>query len=292
MNKKTTKKQKAKNIVEMPLVNPYAAGIDIGDKEHVVAVPEGADIQRVKTFGTMTYDLVQIIAWLKACLIQTVAMESTGVYWKPLFSMLVKEGFEVYLVNSKHVKNVTGRKTDEDDAMWIQKLHSCGLLKSSFLPDAEQEALRTLVRFRRTLVQDCSRFINRMQKSLELMNIKFHTVISDITGKSGKAVIEAMLKGERDARNFLPYIDKRVKADRETIVKSLEGNWRTEHLFTLNESYKMYGIYKERIAICDQEIEKQLQRYEASRNEGVIESPGNDKPKAVHNKKRKDKNHP
>ncbi len=176
--------------------------------------------------------------------------------------------------------------------MWIQKLHSCGLLSSSYLPDDEQEALQTLVRYRRTLVQDMSRFINRMQKSLELMNIKFHTVIADITGKSGKAVIEAILKGERDASNFLPYIDKRVKEDRETIVKSLEGNWRPEHLFTLGECYKMYGIYKERIGACDEQIEKQLQHYEASRNEGEIVLSENNKPQGVQAKKKKDKSHP
>ena len=137
----------------MSLVNPWSAGIDVGDTEHVVAIPEGMDKERVKNFGTMTCDLQAIITWLKHCSIQTVAMESTGVYWKPLFTMLVQNGFEVYLVNSKHVKNVTGRKTDEDDAMWIQKLHSCGLLKTSYLPDDEQEALRTLVRYRKTLVQ-------------------------------------------------------------------------------------------------------------------------------------------
>lgn len=185
---------------------------------------------------------------------------------------------------------MTGRKTDESDAMWIQKLHSCGLLKSSYLPDDEQEALRTLVRYRRTLVQDSSRFINRMQKSLELMNIKFHTVISDIIGKSGQAVIKAILQGERHPGNFLPYIDKRVKADKETIVKSLEGNWRTEHLFTLGESYKMYLIYKDQIVACDQEIEKQLQQYEAKRNDGIIEM--DQKPKGKSIQKRKDKNHP
>jgi transposase len=292
MHKVKAKKTKAKNVIEMPVVNPYAAGVDVSDKEHVVAVPEDITSERVKKFGTMTCDITEIIEWLQQCEIDTVAMESTGVYWKPLFSMLVRNGFEVYLVNARHVKNVTGRKTDENDAMWIQKLHSCGLLSSSYLPDDEQEALRTLVRYRRTLVQDSCRFINRLQKSLELMNIKFHTVISDITGKSGKAVIEAILKGERDARNFLPYIDKRVKADKETIVKSLEGNWRAEHLFTLKESYKMYGIFKEHIAVCDREIEKQLQQYEASRNEGVIEPLKNNKPKEVHNKKGKDKNHP
>jgi transposase len=150
-------------------------------------------------------------------------MESTGVYWKPLFCILLQQGFEVYLVHSKHVKNVTGRKTDQDDAMWIQKLHSCGLLKSSYLPQEEQEALRTLVRYRRTLVQDCSRFVNRMQKSLELMNLKFHTVISDIVGVTGKAVIEAIIGGERQAENFLPLIGKKIKADQKISGRELAG---------------------------------------------------------------------
>jgi transposase len=290
MRKLKSKKTKAKNVIKMQVVNPYSAGIDISDKEHVVAVPEGLATERVRSFGTMTCDLAEIIKWLQKCEIETVAMESTGVYWKPLFGMLVHNGFEVYLVNASHVKNVTGRKTDESDAMWIQKLHSCGLLKSSYLPDDEQEALRTLVRYRRTLVQDSSRFINRMQKSLELMNIKFHTVIADITGKSGRAVIEAILKGEREGKNFLPLIDKRVKADREVIIKSLEGNWRAEHLFTLRQSYKMYLLYKDQIAGCDQEIEKQLQQYEAKRNNGIIEM--DQKPKGKPIEKRKDKNHP
>jgi transposase len=272
MSKKKTKKDEAKNIVEMPLVNPHAAGIDVGDTAHAVAVPEGASSPRVKTYGTMTCDLIQIILWLKACAIKTVAMESTGVYWKPLFSMLIKEGFEVYLVNAKHVRNVTGRKTDEDDAMWIQKLHSCGLLKSSFLPETEQETLRTLVRYRKSLVEDCSRFINRMQKSMELMNIKFHTIISDITGKTGRAVIEAIIAGERNAANFLPMIDSRIKADAETIRKSLEGNWHEEHLFVLKESYEFYKFFQQRIAICDKNIEAQLQKYEAFCNEGVIQT--------------------
>lgn len=154
MSKVNTKKTKAKEVMSFRVVNPYSAGIDVGDKEHVVAVAEEIATERVKSFGTMTCDIVAIIEWLKQCEISTVAMESTGVYWKPLFSMLVRNGFEVYLVNANHVKNVTGRKTDESDAMWIQKLHSCGLLKSSYLPDDEQEALRTLVRYRKTLVQD------------------------------------------------------------------------------------------------------------------------------------------
>ena len=292
MDKVKTKKQKTKNIIEMPVVHPYAAGRDVSDKEHVVAVPEGLSPERVKTFGTMTGDLTALLEWLQHCEIDTVAMKSTGVYWKPLFSMLVRHGFEVYLAGASHVKNVTGRKTDENDALWIQKLHSCGLLKSSCLPGDEQEALRTLVRYRRTLVQDMSRFVHRMQKSLELMNIKFHTLISDITGQSGKAVIEAILNGERNAAHFLPCIGSRIKADRERIVKSLQGNWREEHLFTLKESYEMYKIYRLPIEVCDQEIEKQLQHYEAKRNEGLIAEAGPEQTKAMGTKKGKDKNHP
>jgi transposase len=303
MSKKASKKAETKNIVSMPLINAYSAGIDISDKEHVVAVGENICADRVRKFGAMTCDLQSIAAWLQECNIETVAMESTGVYWRPLFSMLVQEGFEVHLVNSKHVKNVTGRKTDEDDAMWIQKLHSCGLLKSSYLPGDEQEALRTLVRYRRTIVQDSTRFINRMQKSMELMNIKFHTVISDIVGVTGKAVVEAIINGERNAENFLPLIGKTIKADHETIRKSLEGNWRDEHLFTLKESYEFYKMYQQRLKEFDKEIEKQLQRYEAKCNEGVIETvnssvidkcePDKTKPgKEKKIKKKKDKNHP
>lgn len=294
MNKVKTKKAKTKSILEMPIVNSYSAGIDIGDKEHVVAVPEGLAEVRVKKFGTMTCHLEQIIEWLKECEIDSVAMESTGVYWKPLFSMLVRNGFEVYLVNAGHVKNVTGRKTDENDAMWIQKLHSCSLLKSSYLPDDEQEALRTLVRYRSTLVKDSSRFANRMQKSLELMNIKFHTVINDITGKTGKAVVEAIIAGERNAANFLPLIGKGIKSDLSTIEKSLQGNWREEHLFTLRESYTIYQQYCQHITICDVEIEKQLQQYEAKQNEGIIEKAAVAKKDEDHHpvKKQRAKNHP
>jgi transposase len=227
-----------------------------------VAVPEGRDEVRVRTFGSMTCDLIAIAKWLKQCEIDTIAMESTGVYWKPLFSVMVKEGFEVYLVNSKTVRNVTGRKNDEDDAIWIQKLHSCGLLKSSYLPDDEQEALRSLVRYRRTLTQDCSRFVLRMQKALELMNIKLHTVIRDITGQSGLAVLNAIVGGERNPEKLEALVGKYVKADRETILKSLQGTWRSEQLFLLKECYHSFCYYKERIAICDQEIEAYLQVYQ------------------------------
>ena len=287
MSKAKTKAAKNKTTVVMPLVNANAAGIDVGDRFHAVAVPEGRDEKRVQTFGTMTCDLQAIVKWLRRCKIDTVAMESTGVYWKPLFGILIKEDFEVHLVNAKQVKNVTGRKNDEDDAMWLQRLHSCGLLKSCYLPNDQQETLRTLVRFRKTLTQDSSRFILRMQKSLELMNIKLHTVINDITGQTGTAIIEAIIAGERKAENFLTFVSKRIKADGETIVKSLQGNWRQEHLFTLEESHHFYQFYKQRIGICDQQIEKQLQQYEAADTEnGMIA-----KPEPVI-KKKKHKNHP
>jgi len=189
-------------------------------------------------------------------------MESTGVYWKPLFNMLCKEGFEVYLVNSKHTKNVSGRKNDEDDACWIQKLHSCGLLKSSYLPDSEQESLRTLVRHRKTLISDRNRFILRMQKSLEMMKIKLHTVIRDITGKTGTAIVEAIMRGERNPHAFLQYVDKNIKADHETIAKSLKGNWQPEQLYLLEDCYQGYLYYGERIAECDKAIERQLYAYQ------------------------------
>jgi transposase len=258
------KKAKAsKSQVSLPLINPNAAGIDIGDAIHAVAVPEDRDEQQVRCFGTMTCDLQAIVEWLTQCSIDTVAMESTGVYWKPLFGVLVQAGFEVYLVNSKQIRNVSGRKTDEQDACWIQKLHSCGLLKSSYLPDDGQETLRTLVRYRKTLTLDCRRFILRMQKALEMMNIKLHTVIRDITGKTGLRIVEAIIAGEREPKNFLVHVEPGIRAGHQTILKSLEGNWRSEHLFILAECYKSYCYYKERIAACDQEIERRLQDYQS-----------------------------
>lgn len=260
--KQTKAPPKKKAPTGLPLVRLNAAGIDIGDTFHAVAVPEGRDEMQVRTFGSMTCDLLSIAEWLKQCGVDTVAMESTGVYWKPLFGVLIQEGFDVYLVNSQQVRNVTGRKTDEDDAMWIQKLHSCGLLKSSYLPDDEGEALRTLVRYRKTLTQDCNRFILRMQKAMELMNLKLHTVINDITGQSGLAVIEAIVDGERNPQKLQACVGKRVKADRETILKSLQGTWRSEQLFLLKECYHSFCYYKERIAVCDQEIERLLQAYQ------------------------------
>lgn len=261
------KNRKTKKFVSMPLVNPNAAGIDVGDTLFSVAVPEGSDTVVVKEFGAFTCDLKAISEWLQQCGIKTIAMESTGVYWKQLFTVLIRDGFEVYLVNAKSTRNITGRKDDENDAMWIQRLHSCGLLTSCFLPDEHTETLRTLVRFRKSLVQDSSRYILRMQKSLELMNIKVHTVISDIVGKTGTAIIEAIIEGERKPEKFMPYVDKRIKADKQTLIKSLEGNWRSEHLTTLKLSYEMYKIFQMKIEECEKEIEKTLQEYDVYKDD-------------------------
>lgn len=284
---------KASKFVEMALLNPNAAGIDIGDTIHAVAVPSGRDVESVRTFGAFTCDLMEIVLWLKKCCIETVAMESTGVYWKNLFNMLVQNGIEVYLVNARHTRNISGKKTDESDAAWIQRLHSCGLLNSCFLPDDLTETLRSLVGHRRSMTNDSTRCILRIEKSLELMNLKIHTVISDLTGKTGTAIVEAIIAGERKSENFLSLVDPRIKADLETIRKSLEGNWRTEHLFLIKQSYLMYKFIQQQITLCEQEIETVLQQLAARNNDGVIEKlPAETVSTAEKGKKKKSKNHP
>jgi transposase len=293
-NKKKPLKQE---VVHMHVIRPNAAGIDIGDTMHAVAVPPGRDKEPVRSFGAFTCDLIAIVKWLKQCLIDTVAMESTGVYWKPLYALLIAEGFEVYLVNAKQIKNVSGRKTDMSDAAWIQMLHCCGLLKSSFLPDNLTETIRTLVRQRKALLHDSTRCIQRIQKNFELMNLKIHTVISDITGKTGKAIIEAIIAGERKPENFLALLDERILASEDDVLKSLEGNWRSECVFLVKQCYAQYNELLAHIRECDKEIENTLQQMAAVRNEGIIEPIStkvneDEKPKKEKKKKRKNKNTP
>lgn len=285
MSKETKNKQKKLSVVSMPIVHPNAAGIDIAATMHAVAVPADRDEIYVREFGAFTEDLISIAEWLKKCRITTVAMESTGVYWKPLYTVLLEHGFSVALVNARHVKNVTGRKNDMDDAQWIQKLHSCGLLNSSFLPDDMTESLRVLVRHRKRLIEDSSKYVLRIQKALELMNIKIHSVIKDIMGKTGTAIIEAIIAGERNPENFMQYVDGRIKADDDTIKKSLTGHWREEQVFMVSENYELYKYIHHRIVSCEARIEEYLQKQAALNNEGIIE-----KISAV--KKKKTKNHP
>ena len=270
MSKIKTKNETVKRISQLTVINPSVAGIDVSDKEMMVAYPIGSEQLEVRSFGCFTSDLHAIAKTLKKFSVTSVAMESTGVYWVSLFLLLQEYGFEVYLVNAKHVKNVTGRKDDESDAEWIQKLHSCGLLKASFQPDNMTRTLRSMVRHRKSMVSTSSTYLNRMQKALELMNIKLHTVISDIDGKTGMLIIEAILAGERNPEVLADLRDKRIRASREEIIKSLEGHWTAEHLFELRQCYQLYRTHREMIDECDKEIEKQLTEQIASKNEGII----------------------
>jgi hypothetical protein len=224
----------------------------------VVAYPISETDIVIEKYDCYTSDLRLLASTLKSHKIESVAMESTGVYGIPLFLLLQEANLEVYLVNAKHVKNVTGRKNDEEDAEWIQKLHRCGLLSASFQPDEQTRTLQSIVRHRNSLVHTRSTWLNRMQKALEQMNIKIHTVINDIDGKSGQAIINAIIKGERDAEKLADLCDPRIKVPREEIVKSLQCFWRDEHLFELQQCYELYQYHNEKIAECDMKIEKQL----------------------------------
>jgi len=274
---KSTKKTKTgvKKITQFEIIRPHVAGIDVSDNDAMlVAYPMNEHEIKIEAFECYTCDLRRISSTLKSHHIESVAMESTGVYWIPLFLLLQEDGFEVCLVNAKHVKNVTGRKDDEEDAEWIQKLHRCGLLSASFQPDNQTRALRSVVRHRSSLVRTRSVYLNRMQKALEQMNLKIHTVISDIDGKTGLDIIKAILAGERDPGKLADLRDRRIKASREEMIKSLEGIWSEEHLFELSQCYRLYDFHNKIIDDCDKEIEKLLQQTIQSKNNGVMPQLG------------------
>lgn len=270
MSKIKQKEGKTVKISQLTVINPHTAGIDVSDTEMMVAYPINPNELEICTFGCFTRDLYSIADALKQNGVTSIAMESTGVYWISLFLLLQEKGFEVCLVNAKHVKNVTGRKDDQSDAEWIQKLHSCGLLQASFQPDNMTRALRSLVRHRKNMVRTSAVYLNRMQKALELMNIKIQTIISDIDGKTGLAIIKAILDGERNPEILADLRDRRIKASREDIIKSLEGYWTDEHLFELRQCYQIYLTHRQMIHECELEIQKQLVQQIASVNEGVI----------------------
>jgi transposase len=254
----------------LPVFNPHAAGIDIGDTEHFVAFSDDANGYVVKRYDAFTDDLRSIVNDLKEAGITTVAMEGTGVYWLVLYLLLEEAGIEPYLVNAKHVKNVTGRKKDDTDAIWIQKLHTCGLLHKSFQPDAEFRILRTYVRQRKNLILISSDSVRRMQKALELMNLKIHTVISDLLGKTGMKMVQAILSGERDAAILAELRDPRIQASEEEIIKSLVGIWKDEYVFMLQQAYDEYCFYQKQIKECEEKIKEQLFKQVAIVKEGDI----------------------
>lgn len=250
---------KEKKSKAFPIIYPNAAGIDISSKEHFVAVNPDITKVPIRAFGSFTEDLDAIVAWLKECKVDTVAMEATGIYWVSLFLVLEEAGFDVVLVTAKHVKNVRGKKTDVSDADWIRQLHSCGLLSASFQPDAFTRKLRAYMRHRKNLIQMSATHINMMQKALEQMNIKLQHVITDITGKSGQEIIKAIIKGERDPEVLYLHCQGRIKAEKkEAILKSLKGVWKEEHIFELEQSYSIFNFYHVKIKECDANIEKHL----------------------------------
>jgi transposase len=258
-----------------PIIHPNAAGIDISSKEHYVAVNPEVNDHPIKAFGAFTEDLEAIAVWLAECKVDTVAMEATGIYWISLFLMLEEAGFEVVLVNAKHVKNVRGKKTDMSDAEWIRQLHSCGLLSASFQPDGFTRTLRTYMRYRKNLIEMSATHIRMMHKALEQMNIKLQHVITDITGKTGQAIITAILQGERDAERLSELVDGRIKASKEDIIRSLKAIWKDENLFELEQSFEMYHTYREKIVICDQRINKMLNELIPEENEGIASADKN-----------------
>jgi transposase len=263
MSQTGKRKLKETKAPEMPVLNPRAAGIDIGATEIYVAVHPDCDPEPVRSFATFTEDLHRLADWLKARSVDSVAMESTGVYWIPLFQILEERGFEVCLVNARYYQNVPGRRTDVSDCQWLRHLHSVGLLRPSFRPADQVCALRSLVRHRDNLIQAASSHVLRMQKALNQMNLQIHHVISDITGITGLRIIDAVLAGERDPAKLAALRDGRIKASEQTIIKSLVGDYRREHLFTLRQSLTAWRNYQTLMAECDREIEEQLTAFDA-----------------------------
>lgn len=261
--------------VEFEKININAAGVDIGSEKHYVAVPKGRDPEGrdVRHFDTFTTDLYALVDWLKQCKIQTVAMESTGIYWIPLFEILDQAGFEVRLVNPRSIKHAPGRKSDVVDCQWIQQLHAHGLLASAFRPDEQISVLRAYHRQRTMLVSHAATHIQHMQKALEQMNLKLNNVISDITGVTGMEIIRHILSGERNPNKLAEHRHPNCKKSAKQIAKSLHGNWRDEHLFSLKQAVELYDFYQAQIKACDQQIQAHLCLFEDRSDEGRTPPP-------------------
>ena len=262
MAKLATKRKTGKGL-SLEVVNSNAAGIDISPKEMQVCVPVDRDENSNRKFGVYTEDLNNIVEWLKSCHIDTVAMESTGVYWLPIFRVLKDSGFDVILVNASDVKNYSGRKTDASDAEWLMMLHSYGLLKPCFQPENIARTMRSLIRHRDNLIHSATREVLHLQKAMEQMNLKLDNVFSDILGKSGQAIIKAILDGERDPKKLSALADSRCKTSKEEIEKSLQATWDEEHLFEMKQSNSLYQTYQQLIMECDTKINEIATRYAA-----------------------------
>lgn len=255
MRTKKAKKAQTGKFSGLKIINHDVAGIDVGATLMQVCVPADRDTVNNRAFGTYTEDLRQISAWLRQCRITKVIMESTGIYWVQLFRLLQQDGFEVYLVNAADAKNMSGRKTDVDDAEWLMVLLAYGMYKPCYQPDAFSRKLRTYTRLREQYVEMSSTAVQRMQKSLELMNVKLTEVLSNVAGMSGLRMIEKILAGERDPETLASYADTRCKSTKEEIMAAVEGTWDDDHLFALSMAYDDYMTAQSKIGQCDIKIE-------------------------------------
>jgi transposase len=286
---KRIKKQVAQ--ASLPVMHPNAAGVDVGSREHFVAVPAERTEEPVRSFGCYTRDLEAMADWLEACCIDTVAMESTGVYWIPAFELLEDRGFKVYLVDARQTKNVSGRKSDVLDCQWIQRLHSFGLLSAAFRPARDIAVVRALSRQRAGLVKSCSRQIHLMQKALDQMNVHLHKAITDITGTTGTRIIEAILGGERDPLVLARLRHPFVKKPEAEIAQALRGTYRSEHMFVLRQAYEGFQFFQAQLVACDASIQEHLAALPASAEEPVEQPVEETKTKKPSTPKRR-KNEP
>lgn len=259
----------------LPMVHPNAAAIDVGARMHVAAVGADRTAEPVRSFGTFTTDLHRLVDWFAECGVETVVMESTSVYWIPVFELLEARGFVVYLVNARDAKHVPGRKTDVSDAQWLQRLHSYGLLRASFRPKEEIVELRAYLRQRERLLEYAASHIQHMQKALMEMNLQLHHVVADITGATGLRIIRAILAGERDPAALARLRDKRCHASLATVTQALTGHYRSEHLFALEQALALYDAYQEKASACDARIEVVLKQlsFRRGRKVGPLPSP-------------------
>ncbi len=272
MLKKSPDHNKTKAPKVQTVVHPDAAGIDLASEVHYVAVPADRDPQAVRNFGTTTEQLYALADWLSACKIKSVAMEATSVYWIPLFEVLEARGFEVCLVNAQHVRHVPGRKSDVQDCQWLQYLHSVGLLHASFRPAAEVCAVRTLLRHRESLVQTACEHLLRVQKALDQMNVLLHRVVTDITGETGLAILDAIVAGERDPQKLAQHRNGRCRSTVEEIARALQGDWKSEHLFTLRQSLAAWRYHHTLAEECQREIQVLSAKLD-NRNDGPVPPP-------------------
>ena len=257
----------SKSRAALTLTHPNAAGIDIGSAAHFVAVPPDRDDEPVREFPSFTVELNAIADWLEACKVDIVAMESTGVYWIALYELLESRGFTVLLVNARHVKNVSGRKSDVLDCQWLQQLMTYGLLRGAFRPAEQVCVLRSLWRQRGMLLKSQARHVQHMQKALTQMNVQLANVISDVVGETGQKILRAIVAGERDGQVLGSLKNSRIHASVDEIAKSLQGNWRAEHLFALKQALGAFDFVGTQLAECDHEIEQQLQTLQVHEGE-------------------------